>query len=468
MCEQYPGARILWFRKTRVSMNESVLQTFRKVMLDPYFYLLHEYGDAPPKEEYEVVRQYLEQRNGYLFDGPSDAMRSHFEFRRPSGYSGPPSRIILAGMDNQTKLFSTEYDAAYCNEVNELTLDEWESIRRALRSRTLPFHPQIGDCNPDHPKHWLRTRAKEGRMKASSVEWGDNPWVRHTDAGKEYKEDVRQTYTGHRLRRMYYGEWVAAEGAIWPEFDPATHEVSGKLEKHGGKWHLILTDGPEGLGDRVTLEWFFGSQDWGHANPGCQQVFGVDKEGRMFLVREHYHTHKTIDWWAEKAVEAHKDFKTSPFTCDSNNDAGHNGIAMFNDRVGDSNRGNTSRFAIPHVRAPYKVGFDAVRERLMPAKDGLPKLFFLKTALAHAPDTEYLGSKPDRTADELPGYSYREIPDDREDKEEPVKVNDHGCDALRYACLWAWNRDYTQEAPAHEFEANTWGKALKLRERGIA
>jgi hypothetical protein len=114
------------------------------------------------------------------------------------------------------------------------------------------------------------------------------------------------------------------------------------------------------------------------------------------------------------------------------------------------------------------VGFDAVRERLLPAQDGLPRLFFMKTALAHPPDVEWLGSKPDRTVDELPGYSYRETPDDREDKEEPVKVNDHGCDALRYACLWAWNRDYTKEAPEHEFEANTWGKTLKLRERGIA
>jgi phage terminase large subunit len=188
----------------------------------------------------------------------------------------------------------------------------------------------------------------------------------------------------------------------------------------------------------------------------------------MYLVREHYMTHKTIDWWAEKAVEAHQEFKASPFTCDSNNDAGQNGIAMFNDRVGDVDRGGTSRFAVPHERRSYKVGFDAVRERLLPAKDGLPTLFFLKTALAHPPDKEWLETRPDRTAAEIPGYSYRPVQDDKEDREEPVKVNDHGCDALRYACLWAWNRDYTQHAPAHEFEANTWGKRLKLRERGIA
>lgn len=468
MCEDYPGVRFLWFRKTRVSMNESVLQTFRKVMLDPHFYLLDEFGDDPDPEVFEATRQYLAQRNGYLFEGPSDAMRQNFEFRRPEGYYGPPSRIVLAGMDNPTKLFSTEYDAAYCNEINELTLDEFESVRRALRSRTLPFHPIIGDCNPDHPKHWLMGRASDGRLNAQQVEWSDNPWVRHTEAGRAYKEDIRQTYTGHRLRRMYYGEWVAAEGAIWPEFNPAVHEIGGKLEKRMGKWYLDLTDAPEGLGDSVPLEWFFGSQDWGHTNPGCQQVWGVDKAGRMYLVREHYHTHKTIDWWAEKAAEAYRDFRCSPFTCDANNDAGQNGIAMFNDRVGDTDKGNAARFAIPHVRAPYKVGFDAVRERLMPAKDGLPRIFFLKTALAHAPDTEWLGSKPDRTVEEIPGYSYKAVEDDKEDKEEPIKVNDHGCDSLRYACLWAWNRDHSSKEPAHEYEEGTWGDLLNLRGRGIA
>ena len=42
------------------------------------------------------------------------------------------------------------------------------------------------------------------------------------------------------------------------------------------------------------------------------------------------------------------------------------------------------------------------------------------------------GKKPTCTEDELPGYSWKKYDDGKPNKEEPVKVNDHGCDTTRY------------------------------------
>jgi phage terminase large subunit len=45
--------------------------------------------------------------------------------------------------------------------------------------------------------------------------------------------------------------------------------------------------------------------------------------------------------------------------------------------------------------------------------------------------------KPTCTLDEFPGYSWPKAQDGRPVKEAPVKMDDHGMDALRYATMFA-------------------------------
>jgi len=44
--------------------------------------------------------------------------------------------------------------------------------------------------------------------------------------------------------------------------------------------------------------------------------------------------------------------------------------------------------------------------------------------------------KPTCTEDEIPGYAWQKYPDGKPDKEQPVKLNDHGCDTTRYLVAW--------------------------------
>ncbi len=475
-CLDYPGARWLVFRKTRVSLNNSFIKSYRDVLTDPKIHLLEEFGENPPEWAIDLVRDWLMKRNGYLFEGRLDATRDEFVYRRPPGYQGPPSKIILAGMDNPTRMRSSEYDAAFCNEVTELTLEDYESIRRGLRNRVLPAHPFISDCNPGPPNHFLMRRVADGRTERFQCFFDDNPWITNTEGGKQYKADVFKSYTGHRLRRMAYGEWCGAEGMIWPEFQVDKHVIRGYLEQRNGGWWLVITKGKgatEGEPEEIRLRRFFASQDWGFVNPGVQQVWAMDDDGSLFMVREHYMTGKLIDWWAEVAVANYKEFECHPILCDPSR---ADFIQEFNDRLGVPKGRPLARIAVAAENA-VDAGLDHVRDRM----DGDPTIFFLDNALAHEPDVQLTGvgegasassRKPYQTVDEIPGYVYKDVDDGKEDKERPKKVDDHGCDAARYAVFWAWRKSTPKDKRPTSFppgtygaELSSWSKRTKKRKR---
>ncbi|UCC71258.1 MAG: hypothetical protein JSV86_12795, partial [Gemmatimonadota bacterium] len=470
MCRQYPGLRFLWTRKERVRMTQAVLKTFRKVLLDPMFWLLHRYGESPPEELVEAARKQLHHDNGYLFEGPSDATREMYTYRRPRGYYGPPSEIVVAGLGDDTRLYSSEYWGGFVNESKECLLEEWEHLRRALRNDGPgTVHPLIGDTNPGPPRHWIPERAKTGRLNLVEVDWADNPWIIRTQEGAAYKKDIRELYTGHRLRRNYYGEWCSAEGQVYPEWEDSKHLVRGSLEQDeaSGDWSLILTKGLGATLDkvvRVPLKRFFAGQDWGWTNPGSQQVWAFDDKNRVFLVRQHHHSEKPLDWWAEVAEENHKLFGLQPIACDPSSPGN---IEAFNDRLGVPRGRSTARIAIKGENS-IEAGIDHVRDRLMDAEDGYPRLFVLENSLAHQPDPILVQRNvPTCMQDEIPAYVYEEVDSDKPDtrRDQPMKKNDHGMDAMRYAMAWAWRRDPKEPDGGPLYPPGSWGDMLSSHKK---
>ena len=81
-----------------------------------------------------------------------------------------------------------------------------------------------------------------------------------------------------------------------------------------------------------------------------------------------------------------------------------------------------------------KDGIETVQRRLRPAGDGRPRVYFLRTALVERDESLEEARKPCSTLEEIPGYVWAPSPDGRPVKEEPVKINDHGMDAMRYIC----------------------------------
>lgn len=171
-----PRLRVLICRLTRVSLTESVLVTWERDVLEP---------DSPA-------------RSG----GASRANRSSYDYPNKA-------TVVLGGLDNPEKLYSTEWDIVYVPEATEITEDGWEKFARAMRNHVLHYQQQIADCNPGPPNHWLNRRANSGKMVRLISRHEDNPSVT-----ADYLARLRGL-SGHRRARLYEGKWVSAEGAVF-------------------------------------------------------------------------------------------------------------------------------------------------------------------------------------------------------------------------------------------------------------
>ena len=79
-----------------------------------------------------------------------------------------------------------------------------------------------------------------------------------------------------------------------------------------------------------------------------------------------------------------------------------------------------------------KPGIEAVQVRMRKAGDGKPRLFVLKGCTVLRDPRLIEGGKPASTVEELPGYVWAPPLANRAPKEEPLKLNDHGADTMRY------------------------------------
>ena len=171
---KYAGMRALIIRKTRASCTESVLVTW-------------EHKVVPPGHP--------------ILNGPDRAHRQRYSF--PNG-----SDIVIGGMDNVTRIMSTEFDLIYAPEAIEFTEDEIEQLTTRLRHGVMPYQQLIMDTNPGPPSHWLNQRCNAGRTTRILSRHEDNPTISLT-----YLNTLR-ALTGARRARLYEGRWAAQEGLV--------------------------------------------------------------------------------------------------------------------------------------------------------------------------------------------------------------------------------------------------------------
>jgi phage terminase large subunit len=152
---------------------------------------------------------------------------------KPQWYDYPGgARIWVAGLDKPGKVLSAEHDIIYVNQAEQCSLIDWETLttRTTGRAGHIPYNQVIADCNPSHPTHWIRTRARTGALTLFESTHRDNPELYDQGTGEITPEGKRRLaalkrLTGARLLRLYHGLWSVAEGAIYGVFDEAHHVV---------------------------------------------------------------------------------------------------------------------------------------------------------------------------------------------------------------------------------------------------
>lgn len=391
MCALNPGMRALITRKTAASLGSTALVTYRDHVL-------------PESLAVGAVDFY----GGSASEPP--------QYRYANG-----SRVMIGGMDKPEKVMSSEYDLIYAQESTELTVDDWEALNSRLRNGVVSFQQLLADANPNTPTHWLKLRCDASTALMINSRHEDNPrlFVREgggemTTEGAAYMARL-DALTGVRYMRLRKGLWVAAEGLVYSEFDPAVH-----------------------LRPKFTppKDWpRYWAIDFGYTNPFVLQCWAEDPDGRAYLYREIYHTKRLVedhcatiakivmknptkDGEHEPWVGQWREPRPQAVICDHDAE----GRATFERHMG---------MGTAAAHKAVTEGIQAFETRLKVAGDGKPRLVFCRDAVVERDQDLVASGKPASTIEEITGYVW-DVRDGKPPKEEPVKADDHGMDTGRY------------------------------------
>lgn len=205
--QKYPDFRGLILRKTRVSLTNSGLVTFEK----------HVLGDNHP----------------FILDGPTRPHRD--AYRYPNG-----SEIATGGLDNPTRIMSTEWDMIFVQEAIEITEEDCDNLLTRLRNGKAPIQQLGMDTNPGPPMHWLKQRCDQNRARLIFCKHEDNPILfdhetqQWTERGIAYLAKLDQL-TGARKQRLRFGLWTQAEDII---FDNWSDENVTTDAEYNPEWYV--------------------------------------------------------------------------------------------------------------------------------------------------------------------------------------------------------------------------------------
>ncbi len=323
----------------------------------------------------------------------------------PQWYDYPNgARLWLGGMDRPGKVLSGERDGIYVNQAEELTLEDWETLstRTTGRGAVTDTPMLFGDCNPGPSTHWIINRSS---LEVLYSKHEDNPSL-YTDDGVLTAQGIRSmmvldALTGVRYKRLRLGLWVSAEGTVY-DFDRGIHVIS------------------RAAFEQRTMRRHIAGVDWGFTNPGVIGVWGIDGDGRMYLVREIYQTQRLIGWWTTQAKDLQQTYQIQAFACDPAEpafikefrNAGLNAIGGYND---------------------ITPGIQAVQSRLKVAPDDEPRMYVVEGALAERDEDLAERKRPISTVQEFDVYVWPKGVDGKPMKEKPVDDNNHGMDMTRYS-----------------------------------
>ena len=225
----------------------------------------------------------------------------------------------------------------------------------------------------------------------------DNPYF-----PREHLEELRRTQPKRYFDRTFEASWDTFEGQVWEDFLEQIH-VQPRTD-----YTFTLPNGREmGRGPKkVRLAETFAGVDWGYENPGVICVLGVSSSGNRYALDLVYKDHLEVynrpgmDSWVRRGQEMKAKWDINTFFCDPS-EPEH--IKQFR---------NGGMKAYP-AKNEVQPGLQCVA-RYMKVEEETSRTRF------------YIMGDMREMIDEVQYYHLRE------GTEDPEKVNDHSCDALRY------------------------------------
>lgn len=296
------------------------------------------------------------------------------------------NRVSCFGGDNRDAYKAMTGMTAYGWYGNEVSLQHENTIQEAFNRCSGEGFCILWDTNPDYPEHPIKRnhidksgeRLPDGRERVHAVHWelADNPFL-----PVEYVDNLkRSTPPGMWYDRAIRGLWTAAEGLIYEGFHPTTH-VCDPFD--------------------IPPDWQrVAAIDLGFDNPFVCLWGAVDHDGRLYITGEHYESHRLLSYHAEQ-------IRRGPAT---------SWIVRDHDAQEGAELEEKGVYTIP-AQKDVLSGIQKVAERMVVQADGRPRIIVSRTC--------------DNLIRELGHYRWK--PGGK--KEEPIKEDDHACDALRYMVM---------------------------------
>jgi PBSX family phage terminase large subunit len=280
---------------------------------------------------------------------------------------------------------------AICDEISLMP----QSFFQMLLSRMSPAGARLyGTTNPDSPFHWLKANYLDNEelrekniLSSQHFTMADNP-----NLTNEFIESQKKLYTGFFYKRFIEGLWVIAEGAIYKDSwsDDLLYDVKDEpvgLRRQGGYQQRLI------------------AVDYGTTNP---MVFlDIYDDGKLFwVVREYY--------W-DSAVEMRQ--KTD--------------AEYVEDLLAFMGPQRDAKVIVDPSAASFKVEMLKRGIWHADAENEVNEGIRLVSMILNQKLVRFCRQTTKKTVQEVQTYAWDSKAALR-GEEKPLKIHDHGPDALRY------------------------------------
>jgi PBSX family phage terminase large subunit len=308
--------------------------------------------------------------------------------------------VYIAGAYNEgsvDKIRGLSLVGAYGDELSTMPKSFFVMLLTRL---SIPGAQLFGTTNPDGPQHWLKVEYLDraglhldidGRLHHRttdaldlhrfSFKLADNP-----NLSADYITAVSSEFTGLWYRRLILGEWCLAEGVIYESWDPARH---------------VVTELP------AITRWITLCMDYGTTNPFHALLVGLGVDGRLYVAHE-------WRWDSKRQRGSLTDAEYSARLRAWIDGLGVRAEYIVVDPSAASFRAQLHHDHMTSVMADNEV-VDGIRD--------VASLFATGRLLVSDKCPELIA--------EIPAYAWDPKKSEK-GEDAPIKVADHGVDALRY------------------------------------
>ena len=313
-------------------------------------------------------------------------------------YNG--SIIYFLSCDDEMKIRGYTLDFFGIDEPIDVDEKVFTQLMARLRGKNIKKRFGILTTNPGAESHWIYQRffikatADYNTIQTTTY---DNEFL-----PKGYIKAMEEAYDEDWILRFLNGKWGSYAGQIYKKFNP---------EKHTGNYtdEEKLNELKKPTYIEKNIKYYIAGVDWGVRNPSCILTIGVTDEKHAVVVNEYYKANRTSREVTEELVKLNKKY---------------NYKKVFIDPSALDLITQCERAKLPAIKGDNHVEPGIGKVKALLSKGML-----------------YIDEKCKNLIREMQAYRYAKDKLNVNPEEKPVKLDDHSCDALRYALFTfkAWN-----------------------------